>query len=56
MWEVTFEVSQEPDFSVETLLEGSLLFDSIKKNLCIYEFWLDSSVVNPDLLQELIDL
>lgn len=49
MWEVTFRGSQEPDFSVKALLEGWLLFDSIKENLCIHGFWLDSSVVNPDL-------
>lgn len=47
--EVTFRVSQEPDVSVEALLEGCLLFDSIKENLCIHGFWLDSSVENPDL-------
>lgn len=49
VWEVTFGVSQEPDFSVETLLEGWLLCDSIKENPCVHGFWLDSSVVNPDL-------
>lgn len=49
VWEVTFRVSQEPDFAVEALLEGWLLFDLIKENLCIHGFWLDSSVVNPDL-------
>lgn len=49
MWEIAFRVSQEPDFAVEALLEGWLLLDSIKENLCIHGFWLDSSVVNPDL-------
>lgn len=49
VWEVTFRVSQEPDFAVEALLEGWLLLDSIKENPCIHGFWLDSSVVNPDL-------
>lgn len=49
VWEVTFRVSQEPDFSVEALLEGWLLFDSIKENLFIHGFWCDSSVVKPDL-------
>lgn len=49
VWEIAFRVSQEPDFAVEALLEGWLLLDSIKENLCIHGFWLDSSVVNPDL-------
>lgn len=49
VWEVTFRVSQEPDFSVEALLEGWLLFHLIKENLSIHGFLLDSSVVNPDL-------